>query len=141
MPKENHIGNRVKDLMLLNGLNFNSFGKLIDTSDVVIRNVITGRNKPSFDIIEKILLAFESINAEWLITGGGEMLKKEEGFLIANESVNEYSSNKNNAMDFKIYDLLDTVTYLRKENEKLKQELDHYRNVIPGKHPQEKKAL
>ena len=34
-------------------------------------------NKPSYDIIKKILLSFDSINAEWLITGKGEMLKNE----------------------------------------------------------------
>jgi phage repressor protein C with HTH and peptisase S24 domain len=61
-------------------LNKNSFSKRINvSSSAVIENIVAGRkSKPSFEILSKILFAFENINADWLITGRGEMLNKKE---------------------------------------------------------------
>ncbi len=39
-------------------------------------HILSGRNKPGFDFIEKMLLAYPSLNAEWLITGKGKMYKE-----------------------------------------------------------------
>ncbi|KPK86377.1 MAG: hypothetical protein AMS27_05235 [Bacteroides sp. SM23_62_1] len=41
-----------------------------------VSHVLSGRNRPGFDFIQRILMKFPEINAEWLITGAGEMLKK-----------------------------------------------------------------
>ena len=38
-----------------------------------ISHILSGRNKPSYDFIEKMLSAYPEINAQWLITGKGEM--------------------------------------------------------------------
>lgn len=40
-----------------------------------ISHILSGRNKPSLDFIEKFLKAFPAVNAEWLITGKGPMMK------------------------------------------------------------------
>lgn len=39
-----------------------------------ISHILSGRNKPSYDFIHKILLKYPNINANWLITGQGDML-------------------------------------------------------------------
>lgn len=51
-----------------------------------ISHILSGRNKPSFDFIEKMLLAFPSLNAEWLITGKGDVYKynQEEDEILEN---------------------------------------------------------
>ena len=33
-----------------------------------ISHILSGRNKPSYDFIEKMLNAYPTINAQWLIT-------------------------------------------------------------------------
>ncbi|MBL7112265.1 MAG: helix-turn-helix transcriptional regulator [Bacteroidales bacterium] len=43
-----------------------------------VSHVLTGRNKPGFDFIQKIIGAFPDISAEWLITGIGSMLREEK---------------------------------------------------------------
>jgi len=43
-----------------------------------ISHIISGRNKPSFDFISKTIDSFPYINAEWLISGKGNMYKEEE---------------------------------------------------------------
>jgi transcriptional regulator with XRE-family HTH domain len=43
-----------------------------------VSHILSGRNNPSFDFIQKILQRYHSVNSEWLIMGVGEMYKKVE---------------------------------------------------------------
>jgi len=43
-----------------------------------ISHILSGRNNPSFEFIQKILSRYKQINAEWLLTGTGNMLKKND---------------------------------------------------------------
>ena len=43
-----------------------------------ISHILSGRNKPSYDFIYKMVSRYEYVNAEWLITGKGDMYKKEQ---------------------------------------------------------------
>ncbi len=52
--------------------------KLADILDVqpsAISHILSGRNKPSFDFIQKLASKFPRFNIEWLITGKGNMYK------------------------------------------------------------------
>lgn len=61
------------------GYNKNSFSKAIGLkNNTNIQNMFTGRKSgPSYGVVEKILLTFDSISAEWLLRGEGKMLKSE----------------------------------------------------------------
>ena len=50
-------------------LNAGSFADKIGVQRSNVSHVLSGRNKPSFDFIEKLLLAFPRVSAEWLFTG------------------------------------------------------------------------
>ncbi len=43
-----------------------------------ISHILSGRNNPSFDFIQKILSRYKGLNADWLILGNGQMFKKPE---------------------------------------------------------------
>lgn len=43
-----------------------------------ISHILSGRNKPSFDFIQKTLEAFPYLNADWFLTGNGPMLKEKD---------------------------------------------------------------
>lgn len=60
------INDRIIDIINHFRLNKNSFSSKIGLkNNVTIGNIVGGRlNKPSYDIIKKILLSFDSINAE-----------------------------------------------------------------------------
>jgi repressor LexA len=60
-------------------------------SEAVLLNIYKGKNKPSFDAIEKILNIYKAIDAEWLLTGSGEMLKNKKSL---EESKVPYEINK-----------------------------------------------
>ena len=43
-----------------------------------ISHILSGRNNPSYDFIFKMINRYEYMNAEWLITGKGNMYKTEQ---------------------------------------------------------------
>jgi len=53
------------------------FAEIIGVQPSSISHILSGRNKPGFDFIQKILSSYPSINAEWLIMGKGNMLKSQ----------------------------------------------------------------
>ncbi|MCF6183204.1 MAG: helix-turn-helix domain-containing protein [Bacteroidales bacterium] len=56
--------------------NFSSFSRKTGINQSAISKTVNGRNNPSFDFLEKILNAFPIVNAEWLMTGKGNMFKQ-----------------------------------------------------------------
>lgn len=79
------IQDRICKLITINGLNQNSFSKAIGIQPQTLHHIVAGRRtNPSFEVIQKIIMAFPNINPVWLITGAGEVLlnrteKKEDG--------------------------------------------------------------
>lgn len=41
-----------------------------------LSHILSGRNKPGYDFLNKLLKKFPQINAEWLITGNGKPYKE-----------------------------------------------------------------
>ena len=42
-----------------------------------ISHILSGRNKPSFELLQRVVQSFPEISAEWLITGKGKPLKEQ----------------------------------------------------------------
>jgi len=66
---------RLQKLMDAEGLNPARFADEIGVQRSSISHILSGRNKPSYDFIIKILHRFKGINADWLLTGQGNMIK------------------------------------------------------------------
>ena len=45
----------------------------INVSRATISHILSGRNKPSIDILDKILNKYPNINLNWLVSGIGNM--------------------------------------------------------------------
>jgi transcriptional regulator with XRE-family HTH domain len=69
------IKDRLRLIMDSHKLNAGSFADKIGVQRSNVSHVLSGRNKPGFDFIEKLLLAFPRVSAEWLFTG--KQTKKE----------------------------------------------------------------
>lgn len=83
--------NRLKDFMLCKSVNAAEFADRIGVQRSNISHILNGRNNPGVQFLEKLLNAFPDLNADWLITGRGDMLKNEKtfpetGIPIRNES-------------------------------------------------------
>lgn len=67
---------QIQEILRREELSSSQFADKIGVQRSSVSHVLSGRNKPGFDFIHKILDAFPGINAEWLITGLGEMYKQ-----------------------------------------------------------------
>lgn len=71
---------RERIVQFLNAENISStqFADSIGVQRSSVSHILSGRNNPSFDFIQKLLKKYEEINAEWLILGVGTMYKSRE---------------------------------------------------------------
>jgi len=110
---ETTVNQRISEIIKMKGLNKNSFAVKIGISGQTIHNIVSGRhNKPSFEVLDKIMSAFEDINPSWLMTGEGEMHKNGLGGpLLSRQPADngQYGS--------------EVVARLQRENSDLKSEL------------------
>ncbi|MFO7617715.1 MAG: helix-turn-helix transcriptional regulator [Bacteroidales bacterium] len=69
---------RIKELILAEGLTPASFADTIGIQRSSISHILNGRNNPSLDFIMKTLQRFPAVNPDWLLHGQGEMLRSAE---------------------------------------------------------------
>lgn len=56
------------------GLNTNVFSKELGVASTQIYNIINGRNAPSFDLLQKLVLTFPQFNIDWILLGKGPII-------------------------------------------------------------------
>lgn len=99
------IKDRLRMIMESHKLNAGSFADKIGVQRSNVSHVLSGRNKPSFDFVEKLLQAFPRVSAEWLFTGrqvqnGSENQVGKEEFDLKSEPVVASSASLNTKEDF-----------------------------------------
>lgn len=67
---------QIQEILRREDLSSSQFADKIGVQRSSVSHVLSGRNKPGFDFIQKILHAFPNLDADWLITGEGEMYKR-----------------------------------------------------------------
>jgi len=76
---------RIIKFLEIENLSSSKFADDIGVQRSSISHILSGRNNPSFDFIQKMLTKYKSLNAEWLIMGTGNMLKTiKQGNLFEN---------------------------------------------------------
>jgi len=70
------IGERIGIFLNKKGISGYRAAKDTGISAQVISAYLTGKRDPSGDMLSKILLTYPELNADWLLTGLGEMLLK-----------------------------------------------------------------
>ena len=63
------IQDRIRLIMKSGNLSASDFASKIDVKPSNLSHVLSGRNKPSLDFLEKVINAYPNVNASWLITG------------------------------------------------------------------------
>jgi len=70
---------RLKLILQEYGLNSSRLAEILGVQRSGISHILSGRNKPGFDFIRSVLHQFPDIDANWLITGEGAMIKQVTG--------------------------------------------------------------
>jgi len=78
---------RIQRIMAKEGIQPTRFAEMVGVQRSSISHILSGRNKPSFDMIQGILKSFPKISADWLLLGKGEMYRTPvQGSLFADSS-------------------------------------------------------
>jgi transcriptional regulator with XRE-family HTH domain len=75
---ETEMKDRLIKFLAHENLSATKFADEIGVQRSSISHIISGRNNPSYEFIYKILSRYKYLNAEWLIIGNGQMLKKSD---------------------------------------------------------------
>ncbi len=75
MDSVDSIKERIKRIIITKGLTSSKFADIIGVQRSGISHILSGRNKPGLDLLNKILVNFPDISGDWLITGEGELYK------------------------------------------------------------------
>lgn len=66
---------RLEKFIKTEGLTPSRFAEIMGVQPSSISHILGGRNKPSFDFIEKMLLRFPKVNPDWLLLGKGTVYR------------------------------------------------------------------
>ena len=71
------MNKRIQQFLELEDLTPARLAEILGIQRSGLSHIIAGRNKPSYDFIEKMLNKFPTLNAEWLILGKGKPYKSQ----------------------------------------------------------------
>lgn len=83
---------RLQQLIENEHLSPSRFADEVGLNRPAVSHILSGRNKPGFDALQRILQRFPQLNASWLITGEGDMYARKaetdaQGSLMFDEDV------------------------------------------------------
>lgn len=82
------VNQRFKILLEHYKFNQNKLAVLLGVSATAIGNIVGGReNKPSYEIIVKLLETFNDLSPDWLLLGNGEMIRNSTNNKVCESSV------------------------------------------------------
>jgi len=91
------MNTRFKKWMKLVDINANSLALLINVNRSTISHILSGRNKPSIDILDKILDKYPDLNTNWLISGVGNISINTKSELIDKKHIDKIMVFYNNS--------------------------------------------
>ena len=69
---------KLLDLMKSEGLKSSQLADMLGINPAGISHILAGRNKPGFDLLQKILRRFPRISPDWLLLDSGPMYRDTE---------------------------------------------------------------
>ncbi len=67
---------RLLKIMELQEMNAKQFAEEVGIQPGTISNILKDRNKPSLDVLQRVLLRFSQVSPEWLILGTGSIYRQ-----------------------------------------------------------------
>jgi len=92
------MNDKIQLILKTKNISASKFADEIGVQRSSISHILSGRNNPSLDFIQKILKKFPDINSDWLMFDNGSMYKTPDLFSGMEDQKNE--KNKQNAVPF-----------------------------------------
>lgn len=87
------MNKRIQQFLELEDLTPAKLAEILGIQRSGLSHILAGRNKPSFDFIERMLTKFPTLSAEWLITGKGKPYK-EQNSIFSQQYVQPQTSSQ-----------------------------------------------
>ncbi len=133
------MNNRIELIIEKMNLSSSQFADEIGVARAIISHLITGRNKPSLDVVRKILLRFPQINPDWLLTGKGDFYRSPIENVIIDETIvkapEERKKNQPTLFPEEVHRAMNTLGKSTHESLGPKtglEQLDHTHKSFPG---------
>ena len=117
---------RIIQFLRETNLTSTKFADIIGVQRSSISHLLSGRNKPSFDFIEKMLAAYPNLNAQWLITGKGNMFINQT--TLFNET-NEPKTETLSQRELNIQEISEDDT-IKSNSEAIKDDISNENEII-----------
>lgn len=66
---------RLQQLLQAENISRTQFAEMLGISPATVTHLLSGRNKPSFELIQTISSKFPKVNLDWLVNGYGKMYR------------------------------------------------------------------
>lgn len=73
---------RIRQILQARQLSPTQFADALGLARPIISHVLSGRNKPSLEVVQKIIAAFPDLSLSWLLSGQGPMLAALEAIAV-----------------------------------------------------------
>ncbi|MFI3248382.1 MAG: helix-turn-helix transcriptional regulator [Rikenellaceae bacterium] len=92
---------KITYLMKSEGLTTTRLAEILEIQPSAVSHLASGRNKPSYDNLQKILRRFPRINPDWLLLDSDEPYRKDEDiFDDADEQIDSSTSDMPDSLPF-----------------------------------------
>lgn len=68
---------KIRQLMKLEGLTQSRLAEILEINPAAVSHFLSGRNKPGFDVLQKLFQRFPRINPDWLLLDAPTMFRAE----------------------------------------------------------------
>ncbi len=82
---------KIEKLIIGLGMTSTSFADYIEVSRPIISHILSGRNKPSWEILQRILLKFPEIGQKWIMDGEDLNIEIVRQFAKSQDFTNNFS--------------------------------------------------
>lgn len=89
MENNTTLGERIKQFVDYKEISLNQLADAVGASNSYFNKVVKLNTSVGAERVEKILRAFPELNAEWLITGEGSMLKSRQQEMINEQEITQ----------------------------------------------------
>jgi transcriptional regulator with XRE-family HTH domain len=118
---------RLLQLMQLEQLSPAKFADILGIQRSGLSHILSGRNKPGYEFISKLLLKFPTVSAEWLITGKGKMYKQE---LVQEQHIDRKKENSRDLFSSQIDEPPKVENQLRENSIKIENKPEIRKNRV-----------
>jgi transcriptional regulator with XRE-family HTH domain len=128
------MNERIQLILKTKNISASKFADEIGVQRSSISHIVSGRNNPSLDFIQKIIKRFPDINSDWIIFGKGSMYKEPDLFTTSEENKTETAGHNDEIQDSQddidVWKIAEVAKNEEKLNELTRNEL---KNLSSGK--------